>query len=156
MVQSFPAAATTTTTVYALALCRRSLSNQSCAKCLQAAQNLTLQCLPRRDGKGLEAGCYLRYAPFPFFSINQAQSPSGQGSKRKSKTVGILIGSIGGTGIARHTKQGKNLPFLRLTTKTSELQPRNSTPRTGFKNKLGEGDSAKSTRERSAMVASWL
>eukprot|EP01018_Ginkgo_biloba_P006018 Gb_10875 [translate_table: standard] len=100
MVQFSPAAsATTTTTVYALALCRRSLSNDSCAKCLQAAQNLTLQCLPRRDGKGLEAGCYLRYATFPFFSINQAQSPSGQGSKRKSKTVGILIGSIGGTGL---------------------------------------------------------
>eukprot|EP01018_Ginkgo_biloba_P006021 Gb_41606 [translate_table: standard] len=114
MVQSSPAA-TTTTTVYALAMCRRSLSNDSCAQCLQAAQNLTLQCLPRRDGKGLEAGCYLRYATFPFVNkVNGSISSQPISSKKTSKTARIISGIIGGSAlisivcllfIYRHTLQ---------------------------------------------------
>eukprot|EP01018_Ginkgo_biloba_P006024 Gb_41603 [translate_table: standard] len=78
--------------IYGLAQCWRSVPSNNCAGCLQEAESLIQDCFPSTQGRALQAGCYLRYATYPFF-----YSPAE--SKRKSKTVGILIGSIGGTAL---------------------------------------------------------
>uniref|UniRef100_A0A0D6QRZ0 Protein kinase domain-containing protein n=1 Tax=Araucaria cunninghamii TaxID=56994 RepID=A0A0D6QRZ0_ARACU len=82
--------------VYALAQCWPTLTNATCQECLQDAQRiLSDDCLPRHDGRGLEAGCFMRYSTYPFFSDNTSYSPPFSGNG-KSKLLPILLGSIGG------------------------------------------------------------
>ncbi|KAH9288588.1 hypothetical protein KI387_032705 [Taxus chinensis] len=78
--------------LYGLAMCRRTLSTNSCDVCLQDATKYINGCPPRQDGKALEAGCYLRYSTIPFFSVKSSSSGP-------SKTVLILIGTLGGAGL---------------------------------------------------------
>ncbi|KAH9288587.1 hypothetical protein KI387_032704 [Taxus chinensis] len=80
------------TPLYGLAMCRKTLSTNSCDVCLQDATKYINGCPPRQDGKALEAGCYLRYSTIPFFSIKSSSS-------RPSKIVLILIGTLGGAAL---------------------------------------------------------
>uniref|UniRef100_A0A0C9RSU6 TSA: Wollemia nobilis Ref_Wollemi_Transcript_14503_2331 transcribed RNA sequence n=1 Tax=Wollemia nobilis TaxID=56998 RepID=A0A0C9RSU6_9CONI len=78
------------TTVYGLAMCRRTLSSNNCGYCLKEAVKRITPCLPRRDGMALEAGCNLRYSTFPFFSSS---------SNGPSKILPVLVGTIGGAAL---------------------------------------------------------
>ncbi|KAH9288585.1 hypothetical protein KI387_032702 [Taxus chinensis] len=80
------------TPLYGLAMCRKTLSTNSCAVCLQDATKYINGCPPRQDGKALDAGCYLRYSTTPFFSIKSSSS-------RPSKIVLILVGTLGGAAL---------------------------------------------------------
>uniref|UniRef100_A0A0C9S6N5 TSA: Wollemia nobilis Ref_Wollemi_Transcript_14504_2337 transcribed RNA sequence n=1 Tax=Wollemia nobilis TaxID=56998 RepID=A0A0C9S6N5_9CONI len=75
------------TTVYGLAMCRRTLSSNNCGYCLKEAVKRITPCLPRRDGKALEAGCYLHY-----FTYSSS-------SKGHSKIPIVLVGTIGGAAL---------------------------------------------------------
>eukprot|EP00253_Pinus_taeda_P008027 PITA_08027 len=94
--------------VYGLAQCWPSLTNASCQDCLTEAQKqIVSNCLPRRGGRGLEAGCFLRYSTRSFFQISESlnltpsQSPSlsPPSGKSSSKILPILLGTIGGTAL---------------------------------------------------------
>ncbi|GLJ34080.1 hypothetical protein SUGI_0685130 [Cryptomeria japonica] len=63
------------TASYGLAMCRQTLTTNSCD-----------------DGRGLDAGCYLRYSTLPFFT-----APSSSSSP--SKIVPILVGILGGAAL---------------------------------------------------------
>lgn len=76
--------------LYGLAQCWPSLSNNSCQTCLNDTRNLLLECTPMSEGRGLEAGCFMRYSTYMFY--NQT-SHSGNSS---SKLVTKLSVSIGG------------------------------------------------------------
>eukprot|EP00253_Pinus_taeda_P004252 PITA_04252 len=83
--------------LYGLAQCWPTLTNSSCQRCLAEAQNQLLTCLPNHESRGLEAGCFMRYSTYSFFTGNQIyQTLSGKSS---SQVVPILLGSIGGTAL---------------------------------------------------------
>ncbi|GLJ33745.1 hypothetical protein SUGI_0678320 [Cryptomeria japonica] len=80
------------TPIYGLAMCRRTLTTNSCDVCLQHATKLVQRCFSLQDGRALDAGCYLRYSTLAFFSI-----PSSSSSP--SKIVLILVGTFGGVAL---------------------------------------------------------
>lgn len=54
-------------TVYAMAQCWKTVSKEGCRACLQKAGDETRGCVPKREGRGLNAGCYLRYSTVKFY-----------------------------------------------------------------------------------------
>ncbi|XAR58209.1 Non-specific serine/threonine protein kinase [Bertholletia excelsa] len=48
--------------LFGLAQCWKSLSTAGCKECLEKAAKEVRGCVPSRDAKGLNAGCYLRYS----------------------------------------------------------------------------------------------
>lgn len=54
--------------VFGLAQCWKSLSKEACKECLEKAGNKVRGCLPGREGRGLIAGCYLRYSDNKFYN----------------------------------------------------------------------------------------
>eukprot|EP00253_Pinus_taeda_P023922 PITA_23922 len=88
--------------LYGLVQCWPSLTISSCQRCMTEAQNKLLTCPPQSEGRGLEAGCFMRYSTCSFFTNKQTSAcpnltPSS--GKSSSKTVSILLGSIGGAAL---------------------------------------------------------
>lgn len=54
--------------VYGLAQCWKTLSKQGCKECLAKASRNVKGCLPSKEGRGLNAGCYLRYSTQKFYT----------------------------------------------------------------------------------------
>lgn len=85
--------------IYALVQCVKTLDNDTCQDCLsEARERLNTNCVLKREAHALMAGCFMRYANYPFFSHNlrvSAENRSGSDSNR----VAILLGSIGGGGL---------------------------------------------------------
>ncbi|XAR58208.1 Non-specific serine/threonine protein kinase [Bertholletia excelsa] len=65
-----------------LAQCWKSLSTAGCKECLEKAAKEVRGCVPSRDGKGLNAGCYLRYSTVKFF--NDGAENLQQGAERNN------------------------------------------------------------------------
>eukprot|EP00253_Pinus_taeda_P018363 PITA_18363 len=88
--------------LYGVAQCWPTLTTSICQGCLTEAQNQLLTCLPKREARGLEAGCFMRYSTYSFFTDNVTSPlanltpPSGKSS---SKVVPILLGCIGGAAL---------------------------------------------------------
>ncbi|RDX70228.1 Cysteine-rich receptor-like protein kinase 42, partial [Mucuna pruriens] len=53
--------------VYALAQCWNTLGSDGCRECLRKAGREVRGCLPKREGRALNAGCYLRYSTHKFY-----------------------------------------------------------------------------------------
>ncbi|KAL2335717.1 hypothetical protein Fmac_016930 [Flemingia macrophylla] len=70
--------------VYALAQCWKSVGRKGCGHCLKKAGNEVKGCLPRREGRALNSGCYLRYSTIKFY--NQG-GENGQDSSRKNGII---------------------------------------------------------------------
>ncbi|KAK6129339.1 hypothetical protein DH2020_036912 [Rehmannia glutinosa] len=64
--------------VFGLAECWNTVSREGCRACLAKANREVRGCLPSREGRALNAGCYLRYSTEKFFS-NQSQTNSDSG-----------------------------------------------------------------------------
>jgi len=62
--------------LYGLVQCWPSLTNSSCQRCWTEAQNRLLTCPPKREGRDLEAGCFMRYSTYSFFTHNQTSRMS--------------------------------------------------------------------------------
>ncbi|GLJ33765.1 hypothetical protein SUGI_0678650 [Cryptomeria japonica] len=94
------------TTIYGLAMCRRTLSTNSCDVCLQHASKLVQRCFSRQDGRALDAGCYLRYYPsfflhslfFLFTKLLDFVTNSFSTAKHR-KTLLIVVGTLGGVAL---------------------------------------------------------
>jgi len=56
--------------VYALAQCWNTIGSDGCRECLRKAGKEVRGCLPKRDGRALNAGCYLRYSTNKFYNID--------------------------------------------------------------------------------------
>ncbi|KAK7271658.1 hypothetical protein RJT34_27738 [Clitoria ternatea] len=54
--------------VYALAQCWKSVGRKGCGDCLRKAGNEVRGCLPNREGRALNSGCYLRYSTVKFYN----------------------------------------------------------------------------------------
>ena len=54
--------------VYALAQCWNTLGSGGCRECLRKAGREVKGCLPKKEGRALNAGCYLRYSTQKFYN----------------------------------------------------------------------------------------
>lgn len=66
--------------VFGLAQCWKSVSADGCRDCLEKAGEMVRWCLPNREGRGLNAGCYLRYSTHKFFN-DESQKMKGSFGK---------------------------------------------------------------------------
>ncbi|XP_072958460.1 cysteine-rich receptor-like protein kinase 44 isoform X2 [Typha angustifolia] len=57
--------------VYAAAQCVETVSEEGCGNCLQVAVGNIQGCPPDKDGRAVDAGCFLRYSDTAFFGTNQ-------------------------------------------------------------------------------------
>lgn len=58
--------------VYALAQCWESLSTEGCRKCLAKAATVVKSCSGKKEGRAMNAGCYLRYSTEKFYGKDSA------------------------------------------------------------------------------------
>ncbi|XP_059451385.1 cysteine-rich receptor-like protein kinase 46 [Corylus avellana] len=61
--------------VYAMANCWKTINAEMCSICLGNAAMASLSCLPSSGGRVMNAGCFLRYADYDFFS-SSTEAPS--------------------------------------------------------------------------------
>ncbi|KAE9605114.1 putative non-specific serine/threonine protein kinase [Lupinus albus] len=66
--------------VYAMAQCWNSVGSEGCRECLRKGGKEVRRCLPKKEGRALNAGCYLRYSTEKFYHEKGA-SKGGKGKK---------------------------------------------------------------------------
>ncbi|KAG8635005.1 hypothetical protein MANES_17G114400v8 [Manihot esculenta] len=54
--------------VYALAQCWESVGEDGCMECLEKSEKAVKGCLPSKEGRAMNTGCYLRYSTDKFFN----------------------------------------------------------------------------------------
>ncbi|KAE8718487.1 Cysteine-rich receptor-like protein kinase 42 [Hibiscus syriacus] len=74
--------------VYALAQCWESLRTAECRQCLHKAAETVRGCLPKEEGRALNAGCYLRYSTTRFY--NQGADSDGH----HGLSAGVIIAIV--------------------------------------------------------------
>nr|GMC95251.1 cysteine-rich receptor-like protein kinase 42 [Ipomoea batatas] len=79
--------------VYGLAQCWKTVSREGCRECLAKASREVKGCLPNsRDGRALNAGCYLRYSTHNFIADPNRQADDGSSvSKTGVKIIIALV-----------------------------------------------------------------
>lgn len=63
--------------VYALAQCWKTVSSDGCRACLEKAATALAGCAPKREGRAMNAGCYLRYSTEKFYE-QESQNSDGK------------------------------------------------------------------------------
>ncbi|KAF1862783.1 hypothetical protein Lal_00040048 [Lupinus albus] len=78
--------------VYGLAQCWKIVNGSACKNCLADAVTKIGSCVPREEGRALNAGCYLRYSNQKFYNNSSIDSPAG-GNHGRQKLAKILAAS---------------------------------------------------------------
>ncbi|CAK7328086.1 unnamed protein product [Dovyalis caffra] len=81
--------------IYALAQCWHSVGREGCRGCLEKAGKAARGCVPKREGRGMNAGCYLRYSTTKFY--NKGGGDTGNGHRHGFSGVGITFAIVLGT-----------------------------------------------------------
>ncbi|KAL8471294.1 hypothetical protein ACS0TY_028808 [Phlomoides rotata] len=79
--------------VFGLAECWNTVSREGCRACLAKARREIRGCLPSREGRALNSGCYLRYSTEKFYS-NQTQTSHNSGISRRGVVVAIVMSVV--------------------------------------------------------------
>ncbi|XP_076912495.1 cysteine-rich receptor-like protein kinase 42 [Bidens hawaiensis] len=80
--------------VYGLAQCWESLTSPECRTCLDKAKSEAIGCLPSREGRSMNAGCYLRYSTLKFFN-NESQADGGSsGLSSPGAKVAVVLAAV--------------------------------------------------------------
>ncbi|KAF6135021.1 hypothetical protein GIB67_014070 [Kingdonia uniflora] len=66
-------------TVYGLAQCWNTVNGSSCKVCLEKAVSVIGSCLPKEEGRVLNAGCYMQYSPEKFYNNSTRVAGGGGG-----------------------------------------------------------------------------
>ncbi|KAA8530216.1 hypothetical protein F0562_004925 [Nyssa sinensis] len=78
--------------LFGLAQCWKTLSNNGCRECLEkAGKELMTSCLPSKEGRGLNAGCYLRYSTKKFYNDEVEKGPQHSGVSETGVIVAIAL-----------------------------------------------------------------
>ncbi|KAL6518815.1 hypothetical protein OROHE_017568 [Orobanche hederae] len=77
--------------VFGLAECWNTVSREGCRACLAKANRDIRGCLPSREGRALNAGCYLRYSTQKFFSNHSDESNGNSGISRTGTSLAIAL-----------------------------------------------------------------
>ncbi|KAL2564497.1 hypothetical protein AAZX31_19G057100 [Glycine max] len=76
--------------VYALAQCWNTLGSGGCRECLRKAGREVKGCLPKKEGRALNAGCYLRYSTQKFYN-EDGDAGGGNGFLRRR---GVIVAEV--------------------------------------------------------------
>ncbi|KAK2993221.1 hypothetical protein RJ640_005189 [Escallonia rubra] len=120
---------------YALGQCWSTLDENQCRRCLRDAANKVCKCLPGAEGRGMNAGCYLKYSTSKFFyhSAMKKESDSGLSQANEAMVVFIILtlvtvfsllslfGALFGYKIYSRRKEGKFLPNPSLKCKPLQI-----------------------------------
>ncbi|TKY63227.1 Cysteine-rich receptor protein kinase 42 [Spatholobus suberectus] len=79
--------------VYALAQCWNTVGSDGCRECLRKAGREVRGCLPKREGRALNAGCYLRYSTQKFYSEEGDAGGENGSLRRKGVVVAEVLAS---------------------------------------------------------------
>ncbi|KAK7365179.1 hypothetical protein VNO80_14037 [Phaseolus coccineus] len=138
--------------VYALAQCWKTVRGKGCRDCLKKAENEVRGCLPKKEGRALNSGCYLRYSTVMFYNQG-GEDGEGDDSSRKRTIIiavsvlaaAVVVLSLLVTYVA-FTKKRKNNNFIEIPSylKNSSLNYKyetleNATDYFSSSRKLGQG-----------------
>ncbi|OVA19860.1 Protein kinase domain [Macleaya cordata] len=147
------------TTVYGLVQCWEFVNGSSCRRCLENATAMISSCLPKEEGRVLNAGCYLRYSPEKFYQNSTSAASGGGGGSRHLAVILAVISSVlavlmivaagvffGKRKLAKRRRERKQLGALAATVHRSELNFKYETLERATNyfnnnNKLGQGGS---------------
>lgn len=101
--------------VYALAQCWKTVNRTGCRTCLDKAAREVNQCLPASEGRGLNAGCYLRYSTEKFYDDQQENDKKGVFNKGA-----IVATAIAGVAFSMLVIFGACLVYKRILRKKKE------------------------------------
>ncbi|KAI3474907.1 hypothetical protein Pfo_030218 [Paulownia fortunei] len=80
--------------VFGLAECWNTVSREGCRACLAKASREVRGCLPSREGRALNTGCYLRYSTEKFFSNQSQETNHNSGVSRRGASVAIALSVV--------------------------------------------------------------
>nr|XP_043616816.1 cysteine-rich receptor-like protein kinase 42 [Erigeron canadensis] len=80
--------------VYGLAQCWESLSNDGCRTCLEKAKNEVKTCVPSRDGRAMNAGCFLRYSTQKFYHNDDEGGGGSSAISSPGAKVAVVLASV--------------------------------------------------------------
>ncbi|XP_027358759.1 cysteine-rich receptor-like protein kinase 42 [Abrus precatorius] len=75
---------------YALAECWKTVGKKGCRECLKKAGNEVRGCLPKKEGRALNSGCYLRYSTVKFYNQG-GEAGEGDVSSRKQTIIAAVL-----------------------------------------------------------------
>ncbi|KAM6572348.1 hypothetical protein CsatA_016428 [Cannabis sativa] len=77
--------------VYALAQCWKTVSAEGCRACLDKASVEAKKCVPKKEGRSMNAGCYLRYSTDKFYNDEAEADNRKSSSRRKGIIIAIVL-----------------------------------------------------------------
>ncbi|KAI3761913.1 hypothetical protein L1987_52336 [Smallanthus sonchifolius] len=80
--------------VYGLAQCWESLSGEECGVCLDKARIEAVGCLPSREGRSMNAGCFLRYSTEKFFNNDTQGDGGSSGLSSPGAKVAVVLAVV--------------------------------------------------------------
>ncbi|MFS8010109.1 putative Gnk2-like domain-containing protein [Helianthus anomalus] len=83
-------------TVYVTAQCIANINPTTCQTCMNRAYDKLNDCLPNREGRFSDLGCFARYSDTPFFIDNQTMDITKvlKGHSSKSAIIGAAVGGV--------------------------------------------------------------
>ncbi|KAG5153443.1 hypothetical protein AAZX31_05G005200 [Glycine max] len=105
--------------VYALAQCWKTVGVKGCSDCLRKAENEVKGCLPKREGRALNTGCYLRYSTVKFY--NQG-GEDGQGDDSSRKRAIVAAGSVLAAAVVVLTLAASYVAFTKKRKKNNFIE----------------------------------
>ncbi|CAJ1780903.1 unnamed protein product [Sphenostylis stenocarpa] len=98
--------------VYALAQCWNTVGSDGCRECLRKAGREVRGCLPKRDGRALNAGCYLRYSIDKFYN----EDGDAVGKNGFFRRGGVIVAEVlAATAVLMLALSASYLAFTKLT-----------------------------------------
>ncbi|KAG6581043.1 Cysteine-rich receptor-like protein kinase 42, partial [Cucurbita argyrosperma subsp. sororia] len=82
--------------LFGLAQCWGSVEPEGCRACLEKARRSIRSCLPSREGRALNAGCYLRYSTVKFFNdkAEEQDHDDQNGFSGRRAVAAIVLASV--------------------------------------------------------------
>ncbi|KAI3463021.1 hypothetical protein Pfo_019684 [Paulownia fortunei] len=80
--------------VFGLAECWNTVSMDGCRECLAKASREAKGCLPSKEGRALNAGCYLRYSTDKFFANQSQEINHSSGVSRTGASIAIPLSAV--------------------------------------------------------------
>ncbi|KAF3431229.1 hypothetical protein FNV43_RR25959 [Rhamnella rubrinervis] len=84
----------TNITVYGLAQCWEVVNATACEKCLSDALTEIDSCASKKEGRVLNAGCYLRFSPQKFYDNSTSDSGTGNGGNRRLAIILSVVSAV--------------------------------------------------------------
>ncbi|KAL4581592.1 hypothetical protein LXL04_006115 [Taraxacum kok-saghyz] len=80
--------------VYGLAQCWKSLTTEQCRICMNKAKSEAVSCLPSREGRSMNAGCFFRYSTEKFYDNDPRADGGSSGLSSPGAKVAVVLAGV--------------------------------------------------------------